>query len=280
MALMLVLTVPVDDSDRASAMLWGRGVRAIEERVPCHAEESRAHTRVELWTSVGDAEATDQAVADLTTTWPCRIERVDDVAAQTCREHASPMWIGAELVVVPAWQHHEFAPSVSAVPIEPGGAFGLGDHPTTRLCLAALLERDLDGRRVADIGCGTGVLSVVAALRGAAWVRAVDVAHAAVAATRDNAIRNHVEGCIDVDDQPAQDVDGVYDVVLANILAPELIALSDELRRLTAPDGRLVVSGILAGAHRHVLDALEPMRVLSTTTLDGWAAVTLVHATR
>ena len=279
MTLMLVLTVPVDESDRASAMLWGRGVRAIEERVPCHSEAGGEHPRVELWTSVGDAEVTEQTVADLTVTWPCRIERVDDVAAQTWRDHASPMWIGAGLVVVPAWQHHHFAASVSAVQIEPGGAFGLGDHPTTRLCLAALLEHDLDGRRVADIGCGTGVLSVVAAVRGAEWVRAVDVAHAAVAATRDNAVRNHVEGRIDVDDRPAQEVDGVYDLVLANILAPELIALSGELRRLTALDGRLVISGILAGAHRHVLDALEPMRVVSTDTLDGWAAVTLEHAT-
>ena len=61
------------------------------------------------------------------------------------------------------------------------------------------------------------------------------------------------------------------------MLATTLVALAPDLRRVTAPGGRLVVSGILAGAHDHVLDALAPMRVIRTDTLDGWAAVTLSH---
>lgn len=271
---MLVLTVPVDDSDRASAVLWGRGVRAIEERTPVG---SGHRGTVELWTSLGGPDATERARAELSVTWHCRIERVDDVAAQTWRDHASPMWIGDDLVIVPAWQPHEYDAAVMAVPIEPAGAFGLGDHPTTRLCLAAVMDHDLADRRVADVGCGTGVLSVVAARRGARIVRAVDVAEAAVTATHDNAVANGVGDRIEVDGRPACDLDGEFDVVLANILAPELIALAPDLRRLTAAHGHLVVSGILAGAHGHVLEALAPMRVVATDTLDGWAAVTLAH---
>ena len=130
---------------------------------------------------------------------------------------------------------------------------------------------------VLDVGCGTGVLSVVAALRGADHVRAIDVADAAVAATADNARRNGISEAVTADAAPAESLDGTYDIVLANILAPELIALAPHLRSLTASDGSLVISGILAGAHGHVLDALRPMVVERTEVLDGWAAVTLRH---
>ncbi len=66
-------------------------------------------------------------------------------------------------------------------------------------------------------------------------------------------------------------------MVVANILAPVLVALADDLRRVTRPAGRLVISGILAGAPRHVLDALAPMQVVRTDSLDGWACVELRH---
>jgi ribosomal protein L11 methyltransferase len=105
----------------------------------------------------------------------------------------------------------------------------------------------------------------------------VDVASAAVEATRDNARRNRVADHVDADTTPAGDLDGPFHLVVANILAPTLVELADDLRRLTAADGRLVISGILADRHQHVLSALDPMTVERTDTLDGWAAVTLRH---
>ena len=71
------------------------------------------------------------------------------------------------------------------------------------------------------------------------------------------------------------DVSNTFDIVLANILAPTLVALAPDLKRVLAPGGRMVVSGILADAHQHVLDALAPLQVERVETLDGWAAVTL-----
>ncbi len=82
---------------------------------------------------------------------------------------------------------------------------------------------------------------------------------------------------IEVDDTPVGDVDGEFDVVVANILAPALIAAAADLRRLTASGGRLIISGILADAHDHVIDALRPMAVVDTAVQDTWAAVTLGH---
>jgi ribosomal protein L11 methyltransferase len=128
---------------------------------------------------------------------------------------------------------------------------------------------------VLDVGCGTGVIAVMAAMSGAGAVRAVDVASAAVEATRDNAVRNGV--VVEVDTASVGELEGEFDLVVANILAPILVELAVDLRRLTAPNGHLVVSGILAEHHEHVLAALAPMTVERTDTLDGWAAVTLRH---
>jgi ribosomal protein L11 methyltransferase len=268
-----VVTVPVDQTDLASDLLWHLGVRAIEER-----RIDDGH--VELWTAVGDGSpARERATAMVGERWPTRFVDVDDSAADTWREFAGPMWIDDDLVVVPAWQDHAFDDGVVAIVVEPGGAFGLGDHPTTLLSLRAA-RRHLGVRRdVLDVGCGTGVISVMAALVAQSSVRAIDVASAAVEATRDNAARNGVSDHVDVDTTPAGELDGTFHLVVANILAPTLIELADDLRRLTAATGRLVISGVLAERHDHVLLALAPMVVERTDTHDGWAAVTLRHPT-
>jgi ribosomal protein L11 methyltransferase len=270
-----VVTVPIGEVDVASDRLWQLGVRAIEERDVGHAD------RVELWTAVGDeTSAVERAVSALGERWPVRTVDVVDDAADTWREFAAPMWVDDGVVVVPAWQEHAFGDGVVTVEIEPGGAFGLGDHPTTLLSLRAArrwLGDDPPAMTVLDVGCGTGVIAVMAALLTGATVRAVDVASAAVEATLDNAARNGVADRVVADATPAGELDGCHDLVVANILAPTLIELAADLRRLTAPDGRLLISGILADRHDHVLRALEPMVVERTDTLDGWAAVTLHH---
>jgi ribosomal protein L11 methyltransferase len=277
----LVVTVPADEVEVASDVLWQLGVRAIEERSGDDGRDDGRDGDVELWTAVGDeAEAVDRATAALGERWPTRLVDIIDAAADTWREFAGPMWIDDGLVVVPAWQRHVFDDGVTTIEIEPGGAFGLGDHPTTLLSLRAARRHLGTGHRVLDVGCGTGVITVMAAMIGDSSVRAVDVANAAIEATRDNAARNGVADHVDVDTTPVGDLDGSFHLVVANILAPTLVALADDLRRLTASDGRLVISGILADRHDHVLSALAPMIVERTDTLDGWAAVTLRHPPR
>jgi ribosomal protein L11 methyltransferase len=108
---------------------------------------------------------------------------------------------------------------------------------------------------------------------GAASAVGVDIATAAVPITELNAVANGVH--VDVSTTPLEAVEGEFDLVLANILAPALVVLAPHLRRVMAPNATLVISGILVGAHDHVLDALQPLQVERTDTLDGWAAVTL-----
>ena len=266
-----VVSVPADEAELAADRLWALGAPAIEERGDGDV--------VELWTTFGDDDAAvARAGTGLESGWRWRTEWHDEDAAELWREHAAPIDAGRSIRIVPEWLDDAGgAGERRCVRIEPGAAFGLGDHPTTRSTIAAAEPLLADADSVLDVGCGTGILSIVACVLGARRVRAVDVSTAAVESTIANAVRNDVRERVEVDATPVADLDGTFDVVLANVLAPALVAMADDLRRLTAPTGALVLSGVLADRHDHVLEALEPMEPRSTLALDGWAAVTLVH---
>ena len=278
--LALVLTVPRLDVEIAADALWALGVVAIEERLTGDAADAGTDDHfVELWTSLGDdVDAVTNAAQAFPARWRWRTVEIDPEVAGTWRRHAVPSWITADLVVIPAWLDTVVdRPGTTAVRIEPGATFGLGDHPTTVLTLRALRSLLRPGASVLDVGCGSGVLAVTAALLGAGYVDAVDISPAAVRATLDNARHNGVEAQVTASTRSLDEFDDQYDLVLANILAPALISLAPELERLTSPSGVLVVSGILEGAHDHVLAALEPMQVVERLTRHGWAAVVLRH---
>ncbi len=276
-----VVVVGVDDAEVASDVLWQLGVRAVEERPHVgvgDGDEVDDPPRVELWTAVGDEpDAIERAIFVLRGRWPHRVVDVEPDPTETWRDYASPMQVDAGLVIVPAWQEAASISAPMVVRVEPGGAFGFGDHPTTMLSLRALRRLVTGDADVIDVGCGTGVIAVVAALMQDRPVRAIDLASAAIEATTDNAARNGVGDHVHVDTTDLSDIDDDYDLVVANILAPVLIALSGDLRRVTRPSGRLVISGILAASHQHVVDALAPMEVVRTDELDGWACVELRH---
>jgi ribosomal protein L11 methyltransferase len=269
MVRMTVLAVPAIDGELAADRLWLAGARAVEER-------SIDGDRVEVCSALGsDDEVSLARLGGLPEHWGVDFVDVDDAPEATWREFATAVEVGERVVIRPAWQAPLDRPGTIEVAIEPGGAFGLGDHPTTRLSAAAVSRLVSPGARVLDVGCGTGVLAVLAARLGAGSVVAIDVAEAAKEATRDNADRNGVGDRIDASTTALTDVAGEYDVVLANILAPVLVSLAPDLRRVTAPGGRLVIAGVLADRFDHVLAALAPMRPVRTEEIDGWAGVEL-----
>lgn len=262
-----MVEVPAAAAEVAADVLWSLGVVAVEER-------DGADGRIELWTSIGEGSLGDdrRATAVLERDgWTWRFVEIDESVSDGWRSHAAAVEPVPGIVIRPAWVPFAPAPGQDVVVIEPGSSFGLGDHPTTRLCVRALAGHVRRGDRVLDVGCGSGVLSVLARRLGAGVVTAVDIAPAAVEATLDNARRNDVH--VDVSCASLESLDGDFDVVVANILAPVLIELAPQLRRLTRRV--LLLSGVLEGRFDHVVEALAPMAVVDIEILDGWAMVAL-----
>jgi len=215
------------------------------------------------------------AASTLLEAWPWRFVELDESVADTWRLHAEPTWIASDLVICPAWVAPPDAPGVTVIQIEPGATFGLGDHPTTILSMRAMRSVLRPGSTALDVGCGSGVLAVAACVLGAASARAIDISPASVPTTLANADANGVGDRVEVSTTPLAEIDGPFDVVVANILAPTLIDLADDLVRVTAPGGALIVSGVLSDRHDHVEAALHPLRRTDRVTLEGWAALTL-----
>ncbi len=184
-------------------------------------------------------------------------------------EDFGPLSFGDRLCICPTGQQPpgEFA---ALVRLDPGLAFGTGSHPTTALCLEALAELDLEGCRVLDYGCGSGILAVSALKLGAAEAWAVDNDPQALTAARANAERNRVAERLHLADS-AESLPHRANLVVANILTRVLCALAPSLGRLAQPGAPLLLSGILADQVPEVRRAYEPRFThWRTVERDNW----------
>jgi ribosomal protein L11 methyltransferase len=164
-----------------------------------------------------------------------------------------------------------------AVEVDPGMAFGTGTHETTRLCLE-WLDQSWRGGSLLDVGTGTGILAIAAALLApGSRVEAVDVDPLAVDIARENARINGVASHIVLRAGGLEALDGCFDVVLANLTADVLVDLADGLTARVCPRGKLVVSGILAGQEGGVSRAFEARghAVEFVRYLGEWVAIVL-----
>jgi ribosomal protein L11 methyltransferase len=173
------------------------------------------------------------------------------------------------------WSEHDRRDLPYVVELDPGGGFGTGDHPSTRLLLEELAARVTGGECVLDVGCGTGVLGLSALRLGAAHVVAVDIEAASIEATRRNAALNGFEACVEATDAPLEDVEGAFDVVVANIGRAALLELGPALAERVSPGGWLAASGMAPSQCPVVAASLRPLEVVSTRTSDEWAALVL-----
>lgn len=185
-----------------------------------------------------------------------------------------PMQFGRRLWVCPTGMQVDAA-NARVIKLDPGLAFGTGTHPTTALCLTWIDKHDLCDRRALDLGCGSGILSIAALKMGATHVHAIDIDLQALAATRQNADRNGVGDSIQTD-ADIHSANGLYDVVIANILAGTLTDLADRIGSVLKPGGSLVLSGILteqaeivAGAYREFIEFDAPAHLEGWTRLSG-----------
>ena len=153
---------------------------------------------------------------------------------------------GKTLVICPSWQHYEVQPTDRVITLDPGMAFGTGGHPTTRLCLLALEEHVKPGMRVADIGTGSGILAIGAALLGASEVLATDSDLLPRSTAIENVKHNSLESTVSI-----LELDPFYqtayncDLIVANIIANTILELLPEIASRLKEGGVFIASGIV-----------------------------------
>jgi ribosomal protein L11 methyltransferase len=250
----LTAELPADAADACTALLFERGAAGVEEReagiVPMPGARQPGSGRVLLVAFFEDGEAARQAAAELDV--PAELAEIPDRDwGEEWKKGLGPITVG-RLFLRPSWVEAAPPPGAAEVVLDPGMAFGTGTHATTSLCLGAIddfLARR-PGGSVLDVGTGSGLLAIAARKLGAGRVAANDNDPVAVAVAAENAERNGAS--LELTGAPPEAIPGVFDLVVANILANVLVDLAPVLARKTAPGGELVLAGILVPQEEEV----------------------------
>ncbi len=184
-----------------------------------------------------------------------RFEHIGDEDWQANFEQTlSPQHYGERLWITPD-QQTEVPAGHASIVLAPGMAFGTGEHPTTSMCLEWLAGLDLSGKRVLDYGCGSGILGLAAAALGAAEVMMVDIDPQALTASRENAVKNGLEGVVCIALPSKIEKSAPFDILLANILSGTLIELGPDLNGFMRPEASMAITGILEDQATQVSNA-------------------------
>ena len=205
-----------------------------------------------------------------------QLEQIDEFGWQEkFQQQFNAKQYGPHLWVYPSWQDNP-DPSGTAIRLDPGLAFGTGQHPTTDLCMQWLANTSLANSTLIDFGCGSGILAIAACKLGAAHVFAIDIDPQALLATKDNCALNNISSeQITIGDIGVLE-DIRADFTVANILAEPLLELRDTFANHLAESGHLLLSGILTTQIQSILGHYNrQFECLSQAALEDWVCVTL-----
>jgi ribosomal protein L11 methyltransferase len=292
------------------SLIWKLNTLGISRVALRHRPEAPEQRQLLAWLPEADWPEAERAqleaaLAPLADTFGLRLPPIaweqqdDEDWSLSWKQHWQADPVGRRLLILPAWL--ELPPEHAdrlVIRMDPGSAFGTGSHPTTRLCLEAIEElaerpacagsalpgtsAGLKGLRVADLGCGSGILGVAALLQGAASVAATDTDSLAVRATRDNAAVSGFSAQLQVDlgsvERLAELLGGrPADLLLCNILAPVIEALCPAFHTVLAADGLGLLSGLLVEQAPRLQAALAEQGWLAELTAQQsqWGLMTI-----
>lgn len=287
------IITPSNRVEEAAAVLWEEGASGVEiqdhmmilgsadekpadgfsRAVTYFGGESVEDVRARLSRAIADANLEEDATLEVTIF-------EDETWKEKWKQFFKPLHLSARLGVRPPWEEADFGPGVKTVIIEPGMAFGTGQHATTKLCLAWLDELcgPPEPSAILDVGCGSGILGIGAALlTQGTRIEGVDIDPEALRVCRENFEMNGVVGRVQVRIGLVSQVEGRFPVVVANILANVLRRLRDDILAKAEPGGLVLLSGL-------ALVDEEPVRAyyqaagcvaVDRRDLDGWVALLL-----
>jgi ribosomal protein L11 methyltransferase len=259
-------------------ILYGKPVK-IHAYIPIDGKEEAIRQQIELglWhlSSLGA-----HFVSELQT----RVVDEEDWA-NAWKDYYHVTHIGRRLVIRPSWRDYTPKEHEVVVTLDPGMAFGTGVHPTTRMCLEQVERRVQPGMRVLDVGTGSAILALAAAKLGAQGVDAIDNSSVAAESAIANVAMNDLEDRIKVvlgvlDQAEAERMAGQYNLVLANIIAQVIGSIAPLLTQVLAPQGLLVVSGIIEARRRDAEGPLleSGLKLVEEVKIDDWLALVYERA--
>ncbi len=278
--------MPIDDSEREGGHFEELQPDLPEDdgssRINFYLEEGQEYS--ELLSELGNELEKLRNIVDLGK-GEIRISETEDT---DWRDNWKSFFHSFEIenvLIKPTWEAVETKEDQIVVEIDPGVAFGTGKHETTQLCIRQMQKYLKDGDEVFDVGCGSGILSIIALKMGAAHTVGTDIDDDCIASTAANFEVNHLEQSLGdfyvgnlTDDKALQDQVGYdkYDVIVSNILADIIIGMAEQLKNALKPGGYLITSGIINFKEEEVKAALEAagLRVVEINVQGEWVNIT------
>jgi ribosomal protein L11 methyltransferase len=197
--------------------------------------------------------------------------------ATAWKKYYHPVKVSERFTIVPTWE--EYIPVQSdelIIELDPGMAFGTGTHPTTVMCIQALERTVKQGDKVVDVGTGSGVLSIAAAMLGAESVQALDLDVVAVESAKQNIELNKVQQKVTVtQNNLLAGIETRADIIVANILAEVILMFTDDAAKTVKKDGYFIASGIIKQKKDQVKEAIERagFEMVETLHMEDWVAM-------
>lgn len=199
----------------------------------------------------------------------------EDSWAEVWKKYYKPFYAGEHLVVKPTWEPFDPKPGDRIIEIDPGMAFGSGTHETTGMCISLLEETIRGGEDIIDVGTGSGILAIAAALLGAGHVLAIDIDPDAVRVAGENVTHNQVENIVEVrEGDLLKNTQETCHICVANIISDIIISFAAPLRNHIRPGGLFICSGVVRERTEEVREALlcADYEVLRTEYRGEWTA--------
>ena len=203
--------------------------------------------------------------------------------ANSWKAYYKPIKIGERIVIVPAWEKYSAKEGEIVVRMDPGMAFGTGTHETTRLVIKLLEKYIKNGMRVADVGCGSGILAICASKLGAGECKAYDIDPVAVKVANENIKDSGLTNVTCEVSDLLKQVDksgGTYDVICANIVADIIIRMMPDVGALMDENSVILASGIIVERSEDVINGFEEhgFKIIERIDENGWCALAVQKA--